>query len=75
MLITSLKTYSAASVLEVMKGAENYNRYLGRLIDIHLQAHFRMLDFGTGAGSFALPLWRRGRRYLCRTRCSAWRAS
>ena len=30
MISTSLKTYSAASVLEAMKVAKNCNRYLGR---------------------------------------------
>jgi SAM-dependent methyltransferase len=65
MLSTDLKTYSGASVLEVMTEAKNYNRYLGSLIDIHLHAHFRVLDFGAGAGTFALPLLRRGVDVIC----------
>jgi SAM-dependent methyltransferase len=65
MLTADLKAYRGTSVLEVMVEAKNYNRYLASLIDSHLQPHFRVLDFGAGAGTFALPLLRRGIEVVC----------
>ena len=65
MLSTDLKAYPGASVLEVMVEAKNYNRYLASLIGIHLQPYFRVLNFGAGAGTFALPLLRRGIDAVC----------
>ena len=62
---TDLGVYSGASVLEVMKEATNYNNYLASLIDVHIRPHFRVLDFGAGAGTFALPLLRRAVEVVC----------
>src|SRR5262252_67833 len=65
MLGTDSDEYPGISVLEVMVEAKNYNHYLASLIDIHLQLNFRVLDFGAGAGTFALPLLRRGVELTC----------
>jgi len=62
---TDPDAYPGISVLEVMVEAKKYNRYLASLIDVHLQLNFRVLDFGAGAGTFALPLLRRGVEVTC----------
>jgi SAM-dependent methyltransferase len=65
MLGTDSDAYPGISVLEMMVEAKNYNHYLASLIDVYLQPNFRVLDFGAGTGTFALPLLRRGVEVTC----------
>ena len=60
-----LTAYSGTSVLEVMTEAKNYNNYLLSWISDHIRPHFRVLDFGAGAGTFSLPLFRKGVELVC----------
>lgn len=48
--------YSGIDNLEVMSEAINYNRFLEELIKRHASAAERIVDFGAGIGTFALPL-------------------
>lgn len=48
-----------------MAEAKNYNRFLASLIERHVRPHQTILDFGAGAGTFALPLVRRGFDVTC----------
>jgi SAM-dependent methyltransferase len=52
--------YSGIENLEVMREAVNYNRYLLSLVTRQLNAADRVLDFGAGTGTFAIPLHRSG---------------
>lgn len=47
--------YTGVDNLEVMREAENYNRYLLRLVGEHATQGQRVLDFGAGSGTFAGP--------------------
>jgi SAM-dependent methyltransferase len=47
--------YTGADNLEVMKEAVNYNRYLLDLIRKHAGAAQKVMDFGAGSGTFAVP--------------------
>ena len=47
--------YSGVENLEAMKEALNYNRFLIELLKSNLTGG-TVLDFGAGAGTFALPL-------------------
>jgi len=47
--------YTGVDNLEVMKEAVNYNRYLLDLISKHAHGAKRILDFGAGSGTFAVP--------------------
>jgi SAM-dependent methyltransferase len=60
-----VRTYSGTSVLEVMTEARRYNDYLASLIDHHVRPGAKVLDFGAGAGTFAIPLLRRGVEVIC----------
>jgi SAM-dependent methyltransferase len=53
--------YSGVRVLEILAEAKNYNRYLASLIEKRLGPNDKILDFGAGVGTFALPLVRQGR--------------
>jgi SAM-dependent methyltransferase len=48
--------YSGVDNLEVMSEAENYNRFLLAIVRRHAPPGHRVLDFGAGAGQFAVPL-------------------
>jgi SAM-dependent methyltransferase len=48
--------YTGVDNLEVMLEAENYNRYLLNLVRTHMGAAQRVIDFGAGAGTFAIPV-------------------
>ena len=47
--------YTGTDNLEVMKEAVNYNRYLLDLISKHAGDATRIIDFGAGSGTFAVP--------------------
>jgi len=47
--------YTGVENLEVMREAENYNRYLFGLVTHYAAGSTRMIDFGAGSGTFALP--------------------
>lgn len=49
------EAYTGVDNLEVMREAKNYNRYLLHLVRDHA-APGRIIDFGAGAGTFALPI-------------------
>ncbi len=57
--------YTGIDNLEVMAEAQNYNAYLAGLIARHIREGIRVLDFGAGAGTFALPASRAGRNLIC----------
>jgi SAM-dependent methyltransferase len=52
--------YTGAENLEVMKEALNYNRYLLDLIVEHAANAKRIVDFGAGNGTFAVPVAQAG---------------
>jgi SAM-dependent methyltransferase len=52
--------YTGTGNLEVMKEAVNYNRYLLDLINKHAGDATRIIDFGAGSGTFAVPTARAG---------------
>jgi SAM-dependent methyltransferase len=47
--------YTGVENLEVMREAENYNRYLLELVTQHAASAKRVIDFGAGSGTFAVP--------------------
>ena len=47
--------YAGVENLEVMREAENYNRYLQSLVEAHAGDARRIIDFGAGSGTFAIP--------------------
>lgn len=47
--------YTGIDNLEVMREAENYNRYLHFLVQRHAGGARRAIDFGAGSGTFAIP--------------------
>jgi SAM-dependent methyltransferase len=47
--------YSGIENLEVMREAANYNRYLQTLVERHAAGATRVIDFGAGSGTFAIP--------------------
>ena len=47
--------YTGVENLEVMREAENYNRYLQSLVERHAGDARRVIDFGAGSGTFAIP--------------------
>jgi SAM-dependent methyltransferase len=52
----SATAYTGVDNLEVMREAENYNRYLLELVGRYSDGAKRMIDFGAGSGTFAIPL-------------------
>jgi SAM-dependent methyltransferase len=48
-------SYSGVENLEVMREARNYNRYLLALVRRHAENGAATIDFGAGAGTFAIP--------------------
>lgn len=52
--------YTGSDNLEVMKEAVNYNRYLLDLIVEHAAKAGRIVDFGAGNGTFAVPVAQAG---------------
>ena len=57
--------YTGAENLEVMKDAVNYNRALLGLVRRRARKDSRIVDFGAGVGTFALPLQREGYAVEC----------
>lgn len=49
------EAYTGIDNLEVMQEARNYNRYLLNLVRSHARQG-RVIDFGAGAGTFAVPM-------------------
>lgn len=47
--------YTGVENLEVMREAKNYNRYLQTLVEHHGVGARRVVDFGAGSGTFAIP--------------------
>jgi SAM-dependent methyltransferase len=50
------QSYSGVENLEVMQGAVKYNRFLLDTVRRHAPRSGRVLDFGAGAGQFAVPM-------------------
>ena len=61
----SSDAYTGAENLEVMKEAVNYNRMLIDVVKRHARRGERVLDFGAGVGTFALPMQRDGYAVEC----------
>jgi 2-polyprenyl-3-methyl-5-hydroxy-6-metoxy-1,4-benzoquinol methylase len=57
--------YTGTKNLEVMKEAVNYNRALLDLVMTHARKGSRIVDFGAGAGTFAIPMHRAGYDVEC----------
>ena len=57
--------YTGSENLEVMREAVNYNRMLIELVQAHARQGERVLDFGAGVGTFALPMRRDGYTVEC----------
>jgi SAM-dependent methyltransferase len=47
--------YTGIENLEVMREAANYNNYLQSLVERHAAGARRVIDFGAGSGTFAIP--------------------
>lgn len=60
-----MNNYTGRDNLEVMKDARNYNAYLLRLIRSFADNGKDIVDFGAGAGTFAIPLVREGFNIVC----------
>lgn len=57
--------YTGRDNLEVMRGAENYNKYLVDLILWNAEKKDTLVDFGAGTGTFSLPVAAAGYRVIC----------
>ena len=57
--------YAGADLLETLADAVNYNRFLLAMVAARARAGDAILDFGAGAGTFALPLAESGLRVAC----------
>lgn len=60
-----MTAYSGTENLEVMAEARNYNRFLANIVSSGANISERILDFGTGLGTFAMQLQERGFNVLC----------
>ena len=60
-----MSRYPGIVNLEVMREAENYNRFLVDLVLSNVQPKDRIVDFGAGAGTFAMPLRAAGHDVIC----------
>ena len=60
MVTSGISAYAGVENLEVMKEAENYNRFLISVIMPHLRRGARVADFGAGTGTFVIPLHQQG---------------
>jgi putative flippase GtrA/ubiquinone/menaquinone biosynthesis C-methylase UbiE len=57
-------TYSGVDNLEAMQFAQKYNRFLTQLVTRHVDGT-AVLDFGAGAGTFAVPVASTGLQVSC----------
>jgi SAM-dependent methyltransferase len=57
--------YSGTDNLEMMTQAKNYNSFLIKTLEKHLQGRQPLLDFGAGIGSFALQMRQLGFSVTC----------
>ena len=57
--------YTGIENLEVMLEARQYNAFLRSVIDTRLKLQDKVVDFGAGAGTFAIPLVSRGVDIVC----------
>ena len=60
-----MTNYTGIDNLEVMREAKNYNAFLHSIIDAQIRPHDRVVDFGAGSGTFAIPLLERGVDIIC----------
>ena len=60
-----MSNYTGTENLEVMREAKNYNRYLLKLVSSHADRNERIVDFGAGTGTFALPMMAAGYNVSC----------
>ena len=60
-----IEPYSGIDNLEVMQEAKNYNRFLIELIESMAKQGDKILDFGAGGGTFALPISQKGYNVAC----------
>jgi SAM-dependent methyltransferase len=57
--------YSGTDVLEIMKEAKNYNRFLVCLVESYCRQVQSIVDFGAGAGTFSTLMRERGHDVTC----------
>lgn len=60
-----MSSYTGTDNLEVMAEAVNYNAFLAGLVRAPMRPGDRVLDFGAGTGTFALPLAAAGHPPAC----------
>jgi 2-polyprenyl-3-methyl-5-hydroxy-6-metoxy-1,4-benzoquinol methylase len=60
----SAEPYTGTQVLELLEQARNYNRFLLRTVQRWAPRSARIVDFGAGTGTTAIPLLRSGRNVL-----------
>jgi SAM-dependent methyltransferase len=65
MTVGEKQEYTGIDNLEVMREAVNYNRFLVDLVLARTEPGQRIVDFGAGAGTFALPVRAAGHAVAC----------
>lgn len=65
MVDEATERYSGIEILEVMKEAVNYNRFLMGMVSRFARPGAQILDFGAGAGTFAQPMQALGMTVTC----------
>jgi SAM-dependent methyltransferase len=60
-----MDNYTGIANLEVMREAENYNRFLVDLVLSNARPNDQIVDFGAGAGTFAIPVAAAGHSIVC----------